>query len=88
MPGMPGAGGGFGGGKKAQAKKGKKGKGKKAGRVSGNPAKRAQQLSGSTAGADADQTDQGSGPAGAPPNTLGDLPDVRAIGGLRQRADG
>jgi len=79
MPGLPGGGAGFGGGKKGQAKKGKKGKGKKAGRVSGNPAKRAQQQSGQPAAADADQSgqaDQSAGPAGAPPSTLGELPDA------------
>jgi signal recognition particle subunit SRP54 len=79
MPGLPGGGAGFGGGKKGQAKKGKKGqtkKGKKAGRVSGNPAKRAQQQSGQPAAADAAQSDQGAGPAGAPPSTLGELPDA------------
>jgi signal recognition particle subunit SRP54 len=78
MPGLPGAGAGFGGGKKGQVKKGKKGQAKKGkkGRVSGNPAKRAQQQSGQPAAADADQTDQGAGPAGAPPTTLGELPDA------------
>jgi signal recognition particle subunit SRP54 len=69
MPGMPGLPGGMGGPVGGRPKKGKKGAKAKKGRVSGNPAKRAQQLA-----------DQANGPTETPsdatPDTLTDLPDA------------
>ncbi|MCZ3389426.1 MAG: signal recognition particle protein [Actinomycetia bacterium] len=66
MPGMPGLPGGLGGAPGGgRPKKGKKGAKAKKRRVSGNPAKRAQQLA-----------DQGDSPADAPSTTLTELPDA------------
>jgi signal recognition particle subunit SRP54 len=76
MPGMPGLPGGMGGPGGGRPKKGKKAAKGKKGKVSGNPAKRAQQLAGRQAGPADGSLDAGEGPAGAPPNTLGDLPDA------------
>ena len=77
MPGMPGLPGGMGGGQAGgRPKKGKKGAKGKKGRVSGNPAKRAQQLADQGTSTSDAPIDGGGGPAGAPPNTLTDLPDA------------
>ena len=72
MPGMPGLGGGFGGGGRKAKKSPKKGK---KGRVSGNPAKRAQQERAQQAASTSD-VPIGGGPAGVGPDAISDLPDA------------